>query len=130
MVEVDPQGAACAALQRAVFHAMGSKTIQRNPAFPPVLTRYQLREMERCRYGLTSWHAAMNHNVSRIPPICAANASRTWALFASRPDVLCKPLGLDPWRSPRAERARCALYTPWAGLWHTPSVPCSRQRPA
>jgi hypothetical protein len=47
MVEVDPQGAACAALKRAVFHAMGSQTMQRNPAFPPVLTSYKLREIER-----------------------------------------------------------------------------------
>jgi len=22
------------------------------------------------------------------------------------------------------------VYTPWDGLWHTPSVPCSSQRPA
>src|SRR4029434_6494027 len=35
-------GVACAARKRAVFHAMGSKMMQRSPAFPPVLTGYKL----------------------------------------------------------------------------------------
>jgi len=42
-----PKGTACTALKRAVFQAMGSKTMQRSPAFPPVLTRYKLLEIER-----------------------------------------------------------------------------------
>jgi hypothetical protein len=37
----------CTALKRAVSHAMGSKTMQRSPAFPPVLTSYKLLEIER-----------------------------------------------------------------------------------
>ena len=37
----------CAALKRAVSHAMGSKTMPRSPAFPPVLTSYKLLEIER-----------------------------------------------------------------------------------
>src|SRR5262249_43758919 len=47
MVEVDPQGAACATRKRAVFHAMGSKTMQRSSAFPPVFTSYKPLEIER-----------------------------------------------------------------------------------
>src|SRR5215475_6230755 len=50
MVAVDLSGAACAARKRAVFHAMGSKTIPRSPAFPPVLTSYKLLEIERRKY--------------------------------------------------------------------------------
>jgi hypothetical protein len=42
MVAVDPSGAAYTAQKRAVFHAMGLKTIQRSPVFPPVLTSYKL----------------------------------------------------------------------------------------
>src|SRR5262249_23940304 len=30
---------------------MGSKTMQRSPAFPPVLTRYKLLEIERLGFG-------------------------------------------------------------------------------
>ena len=51
MVEVDPEGAACAARKRAVFHAMGLKTRQRSPAFPPVLTSYKPLEIERVVQG-------------------------------------------------------------------------------
>jgi hypothetical protein len=56
MVAVDPSGTACAARKRAVFHAMGSKTMPRSPAFPPVLTRYKLLEIERPHYGERSHH--------------------------------------------------------------------------
>src|SRR5262245_39537547 len=51
MVEVDPSGAACAALKRAVFQVMGSKTIPRSPAFPPVFTRYKLLYIERFTFA-------------------------------------------------------------------------------
>src|SRR5262249_29257421 len=51
MVAVDLSGAACAARRRAVFHAMGLKTMQRSLAFPPVLTSYKLLEIERPRLG-------------------------------------------------------------------------------
>ena len=47
IVAVDPSGAAYAALQHAIAHAMGSKTMQRSPALPPVLTSYKLLEIER-----------------------------------------------------------------------------------
>src|SRR5215510_6297454 len=51
MVAVEPSGPACTARKRAVFHAMGSKTIPRRPAFPPVLTSYKLLEIERLKFG-------------------------------------------------------------------------------
>src|SRR4030095_16787475 len=47
MVAVDPSGVVFTARKCAVFHAIGSKTIQRSPAFRPVCTRSKLREMER-----------------------------------------------------------------------------------
>jgi IS1 family transposase len=47
MVAVDLSGVACPARQCTVFHAMGAQTIQRRPAFLPVLTSYKLLEIER-----------------------------------------------------------------------------------
>ena len=38
---------------RNPFYAMGSKTMQRSPAFPPVLTSYKLREIARLRHVVT-----------------------------------------------------------------------------
>jgi hypothetical protein len=47
MVAVDPSGAVCTARKRALFYAMGLKTMRRSLAFPPVLTSYKLLEIER-----------------------------------------------------------------------------------
>src|SRR6266446_7244934 len=53
MMAVDLSGAACAARRRAVFHAMGVKTMRCSLAFPPVLTSDKRRAIARDKQGTT-----------------------------------------------------------------------------
>ena len=47
MMAIDLSGAACAARRRAVFHALGVKTMRHRLVFPPVLTRDKRRAIAR-----------------------------------------------------------------------------------
>jgi hypothetical protein len=50
LVLVRLEGEASAAVRPPSFHAIGSQTVRRRAASQPVLTRYNLREIERSGY--------------------------------------------------------------------------------
>jgi hypothetical protein len=98
MVEVDPSGAAGTARKRAMFHAMGSQTMPRNPALPPGGTSDTLRDMERI---------AFTRQPSRDPACDDAHSREGRARLYSR---VLRPQGTDrPLAArPQSGRQRCA----------------------